>query len=86
MKNLETVMQAIDSIYCTKKLKKLIELNPDLTARFDNTSSDEVWWYDFVNSDGELLCILPFNKSIAISSQVQFWFSIIVMVDDSKLH
>ena len=86
MDDLKLIMQAVNSVYCTKKLEKLIELNPDLTARYDHTCGDEVWWYDFVNSDGELLCILPFNKSIAINSQVKFWFSILVMVDDNKLH
>ena len=86
MENLQIILESLTFEYCRKKLKKLIELNPNIDSTWTYTGGNDWATYNMINSDGELVCILPFGKKVAISDQVNFWFSILMMVDDNKLY
>jgi hypothetical protein len=86
MKDLQIILESLTSDYCRKKLKKLIELNPNIDSTWAYAGGNDWATYDMINSDGELVCILPFGKKAAISDQVRFWRSILMMVDNSKLY
>ena len=86
MENLQIILESLTSDYCRKKLKKLIELNPNIDSTWTYAGSNDWATYNMINSDGELVCILPFGRKAAISDQVRFWFSILMMVDDTKLY
>jgi hypothetical protein len=85
MENLQIILESLTSDYCRKILKKLIGLNPDIDSTWTYNGYD--WTtYNMTNSDGELVCILPFGKKAAISDQVRFWFAILMNVDTNKLY
>jgi hypothetical protein len=86
MKDLQIILESLTSDYCRKKLKKLIELNPNIDLSWTYAGNSDWVTYDMINSDGELVCILPFSKKVAISDQAKFWFSILMLVDDNKLY
>ena len=83
MDNLKVVLDSLNVKICKETLKKLIELNPSISTECTNNFS--VYYYNFVNSDGELVCVLPYSYKIPASQQCPFWFAVLMTVDNNKL-
>lgn len=83
MDKLQIIMDSVDSKACERNLKKLMELNPDIKA---DCMGKEFDFYNFRNTDGELVCVLPFSSTIPVSKQSKFWFALLLMIDTNKLY